>query len=118
MPALAPPSVPQTLREMLKDYPEHIDRLQEALEGFATPKLRLMPFDEAIWVLEGALEEFIAEAREELQAAESSGGPAAIERAKAKESLMFRARSGNGGMRLGLMDDLWDYFQTNKGVFA
>lgn len=118
MPTLAPPSVPQTLREMLKDYPEHIDRLQEALEEFATPKLRLMPFDEAIWVLEGALEEFIAEAREELQAAESSGGPAAIERAKAKESLMFRARSGNGGMRLGLMDDLWDYFQTNKGVFA
>ncbi|PSS59439.1 hypothetical protein C6558_38350 [Ensifer sp. NM-2] len=102
---------------MLKDYPTHLDRLQEALEEFATPKIRLMPFDEAIWALEGALEEFIAEAGEELQAAESAGDPAAIERAKAKGSVMFRARSGNGGMRLGLMDDLWDYFQTNRGLF-
>lgn len=32
-PRRAPPAVPPKLRELLKDYPEHIERLQEVLKG-------------------------------------------------------------------------------------
>ncbi|RMH93233.1 hypothetical protein EBB59_06580 [Lysobacter pythonis] len=103
---------------MLKDYPGHIERLQEVLNSvIEKPSKVTPPFEVAIWLLEGRLETFISEARAELKAAEASGDPVAIERAKAKELLMGRARSGNGGMRLGLMDDLWNYFETNKGAF-
>jgi hypothetical protein len=115
---LPPPPVPQRLREMLKDYPEHIHTLQEDLNKVASKRHPgVDPFDVAIWMLEGSLGTFISEARAELEAAQASGDAGAIERAEAKESLMFRARSGNGGMRLGLMDDLWNYFESNKGAF-
>ena len=113
----SPPPVPQKLRDMLKDYPEHIETLQADLNRVVQDPFKGTPMSEqAIWALEAALDAFIDEARKELQAAEASGDPAAIEQAKAKELLMFRARSGNGGMRLGLMNDLWGYFESNKGV--
>jgi hypothetical protein len=115
MPKLPPPPVPQKLREMLKDYPGHIERLQEVLKPFATPKVRLMPFDEAIWALEGRLDTFISEARAELKAAEATGDMQAIERAEAKERLMFRAASGNGGMRN--LHELKLYFDAHKDAF-
>lgn len=112
---LPPPPVPLRLREMLKDYPEHLERLQEVLNTAIDPaKVHLMPFDEAIWALEGRLETFISEARNELQAAEASGDAEAIERAKAKELLMGRASSK--GRWLG-DEDLWQYFQTHKDAF-
>jgi hypothetical protein len=114
MPHLPPPPVPKTLRDILRDYPEHIERLQEVLNSAVDPsKTHLMPFDEAIWALEGRLGTFIDEAREELKAAEASGDPLAVERAKAKQLLMGRARHrGTVGMH-----DLYDYFQVNKGAF-
>lgn len=115
MPPLPPP-VPQRLREMLKDYPGHIERLQEALNTVVEkPSKATPPFEVAIWMLEGGLETFISEAREELKAAEASGDPEAIARANAKERLMFRARSSNGGM--ADLNELWDYLQANKGAF-
>ncbi|MGO1073352.1 hypothetical protein [Lysobacter sp. CA199] len=33
-PTLTPPQVPAKLRELLKDYPEHIERLQAVLNEF------------------------------------------------------------------------------------
>ncbi|MFZ5657085.1 MAG: hypothetical protein ACOY37_08540 [Pseudomonadota bacterium] len=102
------PPVPQRLREMLKDYPEHIQRLREVLNRIVeAPSHGVDPFDRAIWLLEGRLETFIAEAREELKAAEACGDEEAVEAAKAKEAVMFRARSPNGG--LADLDDLFAY---------
>lgn len=52
---------------MLKDYPEHIDHLQEVLNYVTeTSSAGVDPFDRAIWVLEGRLETFITEARTQM----------------------------------------------------
>lgn len=116
MPTLPPPPVPQQLREMLKDYPEHIDRLQQSLNRLvAKPRHGIGLFEQAIWVLEGDLESFMDEARAELVAAEAGGDDQAIVRAEAKERLMFRARSSNGGMRN--LQELRLYFDTHREAF-
>jgi len=116
MPKLPPPPVPQRLREMLKDYPGHIDRLQEVLNYVVeTSSAGVGPFDRAIWVLESRLGTFIDEAGTELHAAEASGDAEAIARAEAKESLMFSARSSNDG--LCDLNELYAYFEANRGAF-
>lgn len=109
------PPVPLRLREMLKDYPGHIDRLQEALNTVIDkPSKATPPFEVAIWVLESRLGTFITEARDELKAAEATGSTEAISRAKLKELLMSKARSVNGGM--SDLGDLWVYFEQRKGL--
>jgi hypothetical protein len=115
MAKLPPPPVPQKLREMLKDYPGHIERLQEVLDAFARPKVRLMPFDAAVWALDSELETFVDEAGAELKAAEATGNIRAVARAEAKERLMFRAASSHGGMRD--LSALKLYFDTHKEAF-
>lgn len=114
---LTPPEVPPRLRELLKDYPGHVARLQEALDEFAEPRPRLQPFDDALWALSDVLSGFIHEALEELEVAQARGDVTEIGRADAKRDLMMLARSSNGGMRVGLMDDLWAFFQENKRAF-
>ena len=113
MPSLPPPPVPKKLREMLKDYPEHIERLQDVLNRYVEKPFTLMLLDGAIWALEGRLETFIAEAREELKAAEAGGDPEAIERAKAKKFLMGCARHQG----IYQLNDLLDYLQVNREAF-
>lgn len=111
-----PPPVPAKLREMLKDYPEHIERLQAALNTVVEkPSKAAPPFEVAIWVLEGGLETFISEARDELDTANAGDDSEAMSLAEGKLRLMFRARSGNGGMKG--MHDLWEYFEKNKAAF-
>lgn len=107
------PPVPAKIREMLKGYPGHIERLQGALNQSVerSHQVPLMPFDDAIWALEGTLEAFIMEASDELEAAENSGNPKAISQAHEKKRLMSFARSSNIGM--AEIDDLWEYFQVN-----
>ncbi|KRB07357.1 hypothetical protein ASD86_14085 [Lysobacter sp. Root690] len=112
MPSLPP--IPPRLRELLKDYPDHLERLQESLNDYIRAPFRVMPFDGAIWSLEGTLGSFISEAREELKIAEASGNAEAIEKAKAKDVLMFRAHSVNGGM--SDLHDLRAYFQQYTGM--
>jgi hypothetical protein len=113
MPHLPLPPVPQTLRDMLKDYPEHIETLQADLNGVVEKPFKGTPmFEQAIWALEGASETFINEAREELKAAEASGDPVVIARAKAKRFTMGSARLNMGGM-----PDLFGYFQDHKEAF-
>lgn len=115
MSQLPMPPVPQGLREMLKDYPEHIQTLQEDLNKVVAKRSPgIDPFDRAIWMLESAMDSFYSEAREELKAAESSGEPESIERAKEKERLMGRA----GSKYVWLGDSNFsDYFKTHKGAF-
>lgn len=116
--SLPPQPVPQRLREMLKDYPELIARLQEGLNSVITdPSKVTPPFEMAIWTLEDILSAFISEARKELDAAKASGDSSAIEQADKKERLMSLVRSSGGGMRLGLMDDLWKYFNRDEEAF-
>jgi hypothetical protein len=115
MPKLPPPPVPQRLREMLKDYPEHVRTLQNDLNELIAKPFRGTPiFEQAIWALEGALDTFIDEAGTELHAAEASGDAEAIARAEAKNLLMGRARSKG---RWIADDALWEYFQANKEAF-
>jgi hypothetical protein len=99
---------------MLKDYPEHIQELQRSLNlVIEKPSIGNPPFEVAIWALEGALESFIDEARDGLEAAEASGDANAITRVEEKLSLMRRARRG------GMLDlsDLSAYFKERGGRF-
>jgi septation ring formation regulator EzrA len=103
------PPVPQGLRDMLKDYPEHIERLQEVLNRNMESGSSLMPFDEAIWSLEGRLETFISEARQELRVAEANGDSETIAAAHKKLNLMFQCRPSGSWKLKELMqycDDL------------
>lgn len=115
MSKLPPPPVPQKLRELLKDYPGYIERLQERLDAYVRKPAYLMLFDGAIWALEGRLETFMSEASAELAEAKASGDTQAIARAEAKERLMFRAGSRNGGMRN--LQELKLYFDAHKEKF-
>ena len=110
----ATPPVPAKLREMLKDYPEHIERLQEARNSVEHRRIKSdPPFETAVWLLEDCLDGFISEARIHLAAVEASCEARSIAKADEKFKLMFRARSGNGGMK-GL-HELYEYFQVNPG---
>ncbi|WP_248298450.1 hypothetical protein [Stenotrophomonas maltophilia] len=109
MPQSYPP-VPAKLREMLRDYPEHIKSLQEALNSVSNRRIKsLPPFEDAVWKLEDCLDGFINDAQGELTAARASGNTQSIAAADEKFKLMFRARSGNGGMK-GL-HELYEYFK-------
>lgn len=112
MPKLPPPPIPQKLREMLKDYPEHIERLQERLDAYVQRPAYPMLFDGAIWAIEGRLETFMSEARKELEVAEASGDAIAIAKAKAKDFVM-----GSAHLNTPAMPDLRAYFETYKGAF-
>ena len=98
------PPIPQRLREMLKDYPQHLQQLQEdlnyAIDGSRPARgTTNHVFEEMIWALEGCLDAFIREAKDELEAAQASGNAEAVVTAKEKVSLMRQARSINNGMR-------------------
>ena len=110
MPSLPPPPVPMGLREMLNDYPEHIERLQEALNSVVErPMKGTPPLEVAIWELEGTLETFVSEAREELRAGEESGNPEAIAAGKKKALLMLDCRSSRSAWH---MKNLMEYFDS------
>lgn len=118
---LPPPPIPHRLRELLADYPQHIDRLQESLNSVVDGPRRVKGsphrvFEVAIWALEGQLDAFIREAQEELEKAKASGLAAHVSRSDAKYSLMLRSRSGNAGMK-GL-HDLWRFFEEHQEALA
>lgn len=108
---ISPPPVPEKLREMLSEYPGHIERLQEVLNNVVYDgRVLLMPFDQAIWALEGRLETFIREANAEYEALQASGDAKAIARAEQKRRLMSQA----SWKHVWLTDEaLWNYFQQN-----
>lgn len=113
---LPQPPIPQRLRELLKDYPGHLARIQEDLNDLVSNHAKSIPlFEQLIWDLEGRTSAFIREAQVELEAAQEAGDADAIARAEMKEELMFSARSVNDGLK-GL-HELWDYFEENKDSF-
>jgi hypothetical protein len=88
------PPVPQSLRELLKDYPEHIQHLQNKLVRVATKPAKSIPlFEQALWAVEDALGAFIGDAQEEVDAAEATGDSEAIAKAEEKRKLMSIARN-------------------------
>ncbi|AWH23475.1 hypothetical protein C1933_08470 [Stenotrophomonas sp. ZAC14D2_NAIMI4_6] len=97
---------------MLKDYPEHIKQLQEALISVSDGRQNYAPpFEAAVWLLEDCLTAFKREARAEIDAAVAAGDSQALERAKEKERLMSFARSSNIG--LANLSELHAYFDAN-----
>ncbi|WP_211371798.1 hypothetical protein [Marilutibacter maris] len=115
MSPLPPPPVPQRLREMLKDYPGHVQALQDGLNDVVAKPLKGTPmFEQAVWALEDILESFMSEARKELDAAEASGDAAAIEQAKAKDLLMGQVNFK--GRWIG-DEALLEYFEADRKVF-
>lgn len=102
------PPVPASLRRMLKEYPVHIDRLQEVLDAVAREPAGATPhFDLAIWALEARLDSFLIEARDELAAARASGDAERVVRAVNIERLMSQAARKHVWHTDGA---LWDYF--------
>ena len=113
---LPPVPVPQKLRELLKDYPEHIERLQEALNTIiAKPSFGTPQFEVAIWALEGRTGTFVTEAQDELESAKLAGNPAAITAAEKKLDLMYSVASNNIGLKK--LTDLRIYFDQYKEFF-
>lgn len=111
MPQPVPP-VPAKLLELLKDYPDHIEQLQKALNSIKNRRIKSTPpFEAAVWELEDCLSAFKIEARAEIEAAVASGDPQAIERAKEKERVMSFARSSNIG--LANLSELRAYFDAS-----
>lgn len=100
---------------MLKDYPEHVERIQAYLSNYLSKPPKVTPlFEQAIWALEGCLDMFIHEAQDELEAAQAGVDTDVIARAEGKISLMRRARSSNGGMKD--LENLWEYIEAHKGA--
>lgn len=107
MSTIPPPPVPKALREMLKDYPEHIQTLQERLNRAMLKRSRSVPpFEEAVWALEDAIGAFIPEARRELETAKAGGDPKVIEEAKKKDFAVGSAR-----LDMGDLSDLREYLR-------
>lgn len=104
------PPIPPGLLRLLHDYPGHIERIQQALdEAFNTPPGAIDPFERALWALEFELEEFMAETRAELRAAELDGNSEKIEAAEAKCRLMWLAYSKSAGGGLVDLAELMDF---------
>lgn len=116
---LPQPPIPHRLRELLKDYPDHLKRLQEALNyAFDGSKpvrgSASHVFEQVTWALEGRLETFFREANAELRVAEANGEGDAIASARQKKSAMGFASSLNDGM--ANLDEVWNYIQEHKEV--
>lgn len=85
---ISPPPVPSRLREMLKDYPDHIARLQKMIADIAGDPKAWQPYERVIWLFEDFAGSFFEDARAELNAAKESGDPTLISKAEAKQKLM------------------------------
>ena len=85
--------VPQSLREILRDYPELIQEIQDALDRIVvSPRHGTPIIDQTIWMLEDVLGEFTLRAAKELKEAQGTFDPSAIARAEAKQASVVKAR--------------------------
>ncbi len=107
------PPIPQRLRELLKDYPDHLALIQQDLNYVVLDHAKSIPlFEQALWILEGRTSAFIRDAATKLEVAQASGDAEAIALAEANASLMRRAADPNSGLK-GL-HELWDFFQLHR----
>lgn len=112
---LAPPPVPRSLRDMLKDYPDCVERLQDSLNRYVGNPSAKDPYRGAILELQGALGALSAESGNELAAARAAGDAEMIDGASKKVHQLFAA--GWFVFEMVDMDDLLDYFRANKDAF-
>lgn len=89
MPVSSPP-FPARLREMLKDYPDHIADLQRLIASFAEKPTPWSRYEELIWAFEDSASSFFQDAGAELKVAKESGDVELILKADAKEKQMGR----------------------------
>lgn len=115
MPLPAPPHVPRSLRDRLKDHPDCVARLQNALNRYVGDPSRQDLFKGAIRELQRTLQALSAESSNELAAAKAAGDQAAIDITSRKYYELYTA--GWLVFEMVDMDDLWDYFRTNKDAF-
>ncbi|CAB3679883.1 hypothetical protein DFP87_103864 [Achromobacter marplatensis] len=112
---LPPPSVPQSLCDMLEDYPDCVERLQDCLNRYVgNPSYRDL-FRGAILALQGTLQTLSAEAGNELAAAKVTDDARMIASASKKQQQLFTA--GWFVFEMVDMEDLWAYFRANKDAF-
>lgn len=110
------PPVPKVLQEALKDYPELIAHLQDAISDLGvrpgmSREQRTDQFEMAIGTLEGGLSHYLIKATADLQAAEATGDAALIAKAREKEMLL----SGCRGRRLRQgFAELSDFFRVDQ----
>jgi hypothetical protein len=117
---IPPPPVPPRLREMLKDYPELVQKIQDELDWIVGEMVGRSnvthPYERAVWRLEDSLEDLYIRARRELEAIELGGDLQAIERAKQKLHLIGRIGSDRPWHDDG-DESLWSYFENHKEAF-
>ncbi|MDR6887701.1 MULTISPECIES: hypothetical protein [Variovorax] len=107
-----PPPVPRTVRELLKDYPELIEELQEALTSLHYGPRGPMDFERAVWLLKDMLGGDMGDAYSEEDRARARGDmeAARLTNKKAKALAMaVHAVYGDG--------DLSSYFKTQEKDF-
>lgn len=87
------PPVPARLRELLADYPAHLEKLQHAITKAADePRPIAAHIEMVIWAIEDTMEAFVAEARSEVRSAKEGDDAEKVALAEEAESLMRRAR--------------------------
>lgn len=114
-PPLRPPPVPQSLRDLLEDYPDCVERLQDSLNAYAGNPVDRDPFRGAILALQGTLQALSAEAGNQLAAARAADETAMIASASKKYQQLFTA--GWFVFEMVDMDELWNHFRANRDTF-
>jgi hypothetical protein len=107
-----PPQVPRTVRELLKDYPELIEDLQDGLTKSHYGPSGALSFESAVWLLKDMLDADWGDADEEAEQAKSRGDQEAARRADEKSmaiSMAMREVYGDG--------DLSSYFKAHEKDF-
>ncbi len=102
------PPVPSRLREMLKDYPELIEKIQEVLNKVAANGLDPR-FDWAVTRLKDTMEAFYIDAASALREVEKLGDTEAIALARKKEFTIGRTRSEEPWF---MDDEFYSYWQN------
>lgn len=109
------PPIPQRIRELLSEYPDLLERLQDALDEVVTkPERSTPPFEVAIWALEDTLSAFISKAQGELAAQKGGNDSSLVRQLEKKRDVLFSARSRGYGM--SDMRELRAYFPS-EGAF-
>ncbi|MCH1992719.1 hypothetical protein ACOTEG_14440 [Achromobacter xylosoxidans] len=114
-----PPPVPQCLRELLREFPECIDRLQESLNTYAEdPSSASGPvrfrFERAMHALQCTLAVLAKETSEELDAARAAGDQRMIDRAVRKNNPLSIA--GWFVFEKLNMEDIWHYLEARESA--
>lgn len=109
------PPIPQRMRELLSEYPDLLERLQDALDEVVTkPAHSIPPYEVAIWTLEDTLSGMISQTRRELDLQQGGDDSLLALQLEKKMDVLFSARSRGRGM--SDMRELMAYFPS-EGPF-